>query len=188
MKKTNKFQVTYTDSEQHLTRVEVVEVGTKRFNEIALRAMDPEEENIVGSYVPDDTPIGLVGKAKQLHYREKSGYVDKQINYEVKDGTIKFLDFLPFEIYGYKIDKHRTDSGDLLKVITKSAEIIPIDKATIRDLTYLLRRIQKFNDELLDELYAEEIDDSDFEDGTQEDVIENSFDQAKNQQNTGMFD
>ncbi|MHB9953613.1 hypothetical protein [Ligilactobacillus murinus] len=199
MERTSKFRVTYTDSEQHLTKVEVVEVGTNRFNELALRAMSPEDENIVGTYVPDDTPVGLVGKAKQLHYREKGRYIDKQINYEVKDGIISFLDFLPFDIYGYKIDRHKTDAGDILKVIIKSPEIIPLDKSKIRNLTYLLKRVQAFNDGLLDESLAEANSDFLEEDNEESeedasskdnraDSIGGSFEQIQKLNNTGVFD
>ncbi len=199
MERTSKFRVTYTDSEQHLTKVEVVEVGTSRFNELALRAMSPEDENIVGTYVPDDTPVGLVGKAKQLHYREKGRYIDKQINYEVKDGIISFLDFLPFDIYGYKIDRHKTDAGDILKVIIKSPEIIPLDKSKIRNLTYLLKRVQAFNDGLLDESLAEANSDFLEEDNEESeedasskdnraDSIGGSFEQIQKLNNTGVFD
>lgn len=200
MERTSKFRVTYTDSEQHLTKVEVVEVGTSRFNELALRAMSPEDENIVGTYVPDDTPVGLVGKAKQLHYREKGRYIDKQINYEVKDGIISFLDFLPFDIYGYKIDRHKTDAGDILKVIIKSPEIIPLEKSKIRNLTYLLKRVQAFNDGLLDESLAEvngdffeedneeSEEDASSKDNRAEDSIGGSFEQIQKLNNTGVFD
>ncbi|EDP6423500.1 hypothetical protein FVI60_08955 [Campylobacter jejuni] len=158
--------------------------------------MSPDEEHIVGHYVPDDTPLGLVGKAKKIHYREKGGYTDRQINYTVKNGMIELLDFHSFIIYEYRIDKVLTESGELLKVRLNDTEIIPIDKVRISNLTYLLRLIQKFNDELLDEILEESednLDDLDEEkevsDTEEQDQVDTgSFDYQRNKTNTGIFE
>lgn len=178
---TKRFEVTYVDKDTGLIRKEVFQPGSNEFNLAVGYASDPSFPNITGKYVDNSTQLGLVGKGKKLRIRKgKTVYTDEQVNYEIKDGSVRFIDFKPFIVLGYSINKRDTDDGDLLEVDLKKDKFAPVDPRETKDITYLLRAIQHFNSELLEEA---ENDDDEFDnqenDSSKESTVTSSIDLDK---------
>ena len=145
----------------------------------------------------NDTPVGERGRGKVFHYRLKSShYQSKTINYEIKDGVIRFIDFNGLIVDGYRIDTRHSEDGDLLEVDLKKSKFAPTDAKEVNRIRYVLWAIQKFNNELLEEADSEDMPEG--EETTDEDIQSeenddneeenNSLDENPNQNQDDSFD
>lgn len=158
---TKRYEVTYMDPDTKLIRREVLNTDSDEFKVAVSYVSDPDFPNITGKFVNSETPVGLVGRAKRLRIRKgKTVYTNEQINYEIKDGSVRFIGFKPFIVLGFTIDKRETDDGDLLEVDLKKSKFAPVDPRETKDIAYLLRSVQRFNADLLEE---SDTDDDDFD-------------------------
>lgn len=158
---TKRYEVTYMDPDTKLIRREVLNTDSDEFKVAVSYVSDPDFPNITGKFVDSDTPVGLVGRAKRLRIRKgKTVYTNEQINYEIKDGSVRFIGFKPFIVLGFTINKRETDDGDLLEVDLKKSKFAPVDPRETKDIAYLLRSVQRFNADLLEE---SDTDDDDFD-------------------------
>lgn len=178
---TKRYEVTYMDPDTKLIRREVLNTDSDEFKVAVSYVSDPDFPNITGKFVDSDTPVGLVGRAKRLRIRKgKTVYTNEQINYEIKDGSVRFIGFKSFIVLGFTINKRETDDGDLLEVDLKKSKFAPVDPRETKDIAYLLRSVQRFNADLLEESDTDDDDfDSDDSDSSDDDKEEKPNDNFK---------
>lgn len=159
---TNRFKVTYYDKDTKLFKEEVLETGSEAYDQIMPLAMDKDYDNILGEWVENDTPVGLVGTAKILSVRSgERSYMHVKIHYELKNGVPRFRDFNSVETLGFKIVKHSKTDGDILALELKDNSIEPLDRVDTKNLKHLLSVIQVFNNEVLSEATDDSLDEED---------------------------
>lgn len=192
-----RFEVVRTDPNSHIVRRWVIPFPGQEFNELAVKLFDPKDKTYRGHFVDNDTPVGERGRGKVFHYRLKSShYQSKTINYEIKDGVIRFIDFNGLIVDGYRIDTRHSEDGDLLEVDLKKSKFAPTDAKEVNRIRYVLWAIQKFNNELLEEADSEDMPEG--EEATDEDIQSeenddneeenNSLDENPNQNQDDSFD
>lgn len=153
-----RFEVVRTDPNSHIVRRWVIPFPGQEFNELAVKLFDPNDNTYQGHFVDNDTPLGERGRGKVFHYRLKSShYQSKTINYEIKDGVIRFIDFNGLIVDGYRIDTRHSEDGDLLEVDLKKNKFAPTDAKEVNRIRYVLWAIQKFNNELLEEADSDDM-------------------------------
>lgn len=153
-----RFEVVRTDPNSHIVRRWVIPFPGQEFNELAVKLFDPNDNTYRGHFVDNDTPLGERGRGKVFHYRLKSShYQSKTINYEIKDGVIRFIDFNGLIVDGYRIDTRHSEDGDLLEVDLKKNKFAPTDAKEVNRIRYVLWAIQKFNNELLEEADSDDM-------------------------------
>lgn len=171
-----RFEVIRTDPESHIVRRQVIPFPSEKFNELAVKLFDANDKTYTGHFVDNDTPLGERGRGKVFHYRLKSShYQSETINYEIKDGVVRFIDFNGLIVDGYRIGTRHSEDGDLLEVDLKKSKFAPTDAKEVNRIRYVLWAIQKFNNELLEEADSDDMDDEDEKE-------ENSEEETKNDQ------
>lgn len=192
-----RFEVVRTDPNSHIVRRWVIPFPGQEFNELAVKLFDPNDNTYRGHFVDNDTPIGERGRGKVFHYRLKSShYQSKTINYEIKDGVIRFIDFNGLIVDGYRIDTRHSEDGDLLEVDLKKNKFAPTDAKEVNRIRYVLWAIQKFNNELLEEADSDDMPggeekaaDEDIQSEENDDKEENnSSDEDLDQNQNNSFD
>ena len=111
------------------------------------------------------------GRGKEFHFRlKRSKYDTKIISYELRnesrgDDEIivqRFIDFKDFVADGFTISvRHTENDGDLLEVDLQKSKFAPTDNKEVNRIRWVLRAIQKFNNELLTEVADQEDADED---------------------------
>lgn len=192
-----RFEVVRTDPNSHIVRRWVIPFPGQEFNELAVKLFDPNDNTYRGHFVDNDTPLGERGRGKVFHYRLKSShYQSKTINYEIKDGVIRFIDFNGLIVDGYRIDTRHSEDGDLLEVDLKKNKFAPTDAKEVNRIRYVLWAIQKFNNELLEEADSDDMPggeekatDEDIQSEENDDKEENnSSDEDLDQNQNNSFD
>ena len=192
-----RFEVVRTDPNSHIVRRWVIRFPGQEFNELAVKLFDPNDNTYRGHFVDNDTPLGERGRGKVFHYRLKSShYQSKTINYEIKDGVIRFIDFNGLIVDGYRIDTRHSEDGDLLEVDLKKNKFAPTDAKEVNRIRYVLWAIQKFNNELLEEADSDDMPggeektaDEDIQSEENDDKEENnSSDEDLDQNQNNSFD
>lgn len=174
-----RFEVIRTDPDSHIVRRRVIPFPSEEFNELAVKLFDAKDKTYRGHFVDNNTPLGECGRGKVFHYRLKSShYQSKTINYEIKDGVIRFIDFNGLIVDGYQIGTRHSEDGDLLKVDLKKSEFAPTDAKEVNRIRYVLWAIQKFNNELLEEADSDDLTEDDNEDTINKET-ENKDEQEK---------
>lgn len=154
-----RFEVVHTDPDTRIVRRKVIPYPSEEFDELVVKLFDPNNNDYTGNFVPNDTPLGERGRGKVFHYRLKSShYQDVTINYEIKDGVTRFIDFNGITVDGYKIGTRKSEDGDLLEVDLKKSKFAPTDGKEVNRIRYVLWAIQRFNNELLEEAGTEDDD------------------------------
>ena len=156
-----RFEVVYTDQETHIVRRKVIPFPSDEFNKLAVKLFDDNDKALTGHFVDNDTPLGERGRGKVFHYRIRSShYEDKTVNYEIKDGVVRFIDFTPITADGYLINVRHSEDGDLLEPDLKKSKFAPTDGKEGNRICWVLRAAQKFNNELLEEVGDEDDDEN----------------------------
>lgn len=167
-----RFEVVHTDPDTHIVHRKVIEFPSAEFNELAFALFNDDSDEYTGHFVPNDTPLGERGRGKIFHYRLKSShYQDTVINYEIKDGVIRFIDFPGILVDSYNVGVRKTEDGDLLEVDLGKEKFAPTDGKEVNRIRYVLWAIQRFNNELLEEAGTQ---DENFDEGFENEHSESS--------------
>ena len=165
---TNKYYFEEFNKETGMTTKKVVKFGSKEFLEFLQHTQDPEQRNYVAGpqgFVSDDTPLGVTGSSKvfRVPRGRRSDSKSQTINYVFENGVPRFRGFKPIEVDGFTVDRKQTDDGDMLKIVLENNEISIADITVANHLRYLIRGVQEFNEQMLQELddHEEELDEED---------------------------
>lgn len=165
---TDKYYFEEFNKETGMTTKKVVKFGSKEFLEFLQHTQDPEQRNYVAGpqgFVSDDTPLGVTGSSKvfRVPRGRRSDSKSQTINYVFENGVPRFRGFKPIEVDGFTVDRKQTDDGDMLKIVLENNEISIADITVANHLRYLIRGVQEFNEQMLQELddHEEELDEED---------------------------
>lgn len=165
---TDKYYFEEFNKETGMTTKKVVKFGSKEFLEFLQHTQDPEQRNYVAGpqgFVSNDTPLGVTGSSKvfRVPRGRRSDSKSQTINYVFENGVPRFRGFKPIEVDGFTVDRKQTDDGDMLKIVLENNEISIADITVANHLRYLIRGVQEFNEQMLQELddHEEELDEED---------------------------
>lgn len=165
---TDKYYFEEFNKETGMTTKKVVKFGSKEFLEFLQHTQNPEQRNYIAGpqgFVADDTPLGVTGSSKvfRVPRGRRSDSKSQTINYVFENGVPRFRGFKPIEVDGFTVDRKQTDDGDMLKIVLDSNEISIADITVANHLRYLIRGVQDFNEQMLQELddHEEELDEED---------------------------
>lgn len=166
------FEVIETNPQTGIITRRVIEQPSAEFDAIIADVLDDSNPYVAGSFVDNDVPLGMRGRGKEFHFRlKRSKYDTKIISYELRneshgddDEVIvqRFIDFKDFIADGFTISvRHTENDGDLLEVDLQKSKFAPTDNKEVNRIRWVLRAIQKFNNELLTEVADQEDADED---------------------------
>lgn len=165
---TDKYYFEEFNKETGMTTKKVVKFGSKEYLEFLQHTRDLEQRNYVAGpqgFVSDDTPLGVTGSSKvfRVPRGRRSDSKSQTINYVFENGVPRFRGFKPIEVDGFTVDRKKTDDGDMLKIVLENNEISIADITVANHLRYLIRGVQEFNEQMLQELddHEEELDEED---------------------------
>lgn len=170
-KSTRHFEVIETNPQTGIITRRVIKQPSDEFDAIIADVLDGNNPNVQGTFVANDIPLGMRGRGKEFHFRlKRSKYDTKIISYELRnesrgDDEIivqRFIDFKDFVADGFTISvRHTENDGDLLEVDLQKSKFAPTDNKEVNRIRWVLRAIQKFNNELLTEVADQEDADED---------------------------
>lgn len=165
------FEVIETNPQTGIITRRVIKQPSDEFDAIIADVLDGDNPNVQGTFVANDIPLGMRGRGKEFHFRlKRSKYDTKIISYELRnesrgDDEIivqRFIDFKDFVADGFTISaRHTENDGDLLEVDLQKSKFAPTDNKEVNRIRWVLRAIQKFNNELLTEVADQEDADED---------------------------
>lgn len=172
VKNSRHFEVIETNPQTGIITRRVIEQPSAEFDAIIADVLDDNNPYVAGSFVANDVPLGMRGRGKEFHFRlKRSKYDTKIISYELRneshgddDEVIvqRFIDFKDFIADGFTISvRHTENDGDLLEVDLQKSKFAPTDNKEVNRIRWVLRAIQKFNNELLTEVADQEDADED---------------------------
>lgn len=167
--RTSRFEITHTDPDTGIVTRKVVEFPGPEYDDVT-SMLFTKQNDYSGKFVSDDTPLGEQGKGKIFHYRQGgrgSSYSNVIVKYQVADGAIRFIDFKDIQAGGYSISVRHDDDSDYLEVDLGHSKFAPTDGKEVARIRWVLYATQKFNNELMQELNAE--DDEGVDEGLDDD-------------------
>lgn len=155
----SKFEIVRTDPDTGMISREVIPFPSDRFLELVPALIDRDSDAITGHFVDNDVPLGARGKGKLFRYRTSTNQYDTAvINYEITNGAIRFIDFSPIMVDGYTVDVRHGEDSDLLEVDLGKQKFAPTDSKEVNRIRWVLRTLQQFNNELMNEAMDDDSD------------------------------
>lgn len=151
-----RLELTYIDPDTGMVSRQVVQEPSEKFSMLAPQLFAPDSHYQIRR-VADDTPLGEHGRGKVFHYRRNSSqYADETINYEIDKGVARFVHFKPLIAENFSVGVRHGEDGDLLEVDLGKSKFAPTDNKEVNRIHRVMRAIQKFNNELLNDAMDED--------------------------------